>query len=1437
MKSRALPAQTPYRFLLALAIAVCAMLGAISPASAYAEGHVAYVQDSTGKYTYYTDERTAVSAAYGSDKTLVLLADWKLGSTLDIADSKELTIDMNGYTIAMADKSAGWYSESICLKENAKLTIKSSQKRTITYEGTVKDSDGKWKTKETKITSGGLITNEGSMGGAGIHMDSGSTLTITGVAVAGCSKSGIETKTRCTVNLNEGTVLTANTASSSGAGIEVGGDSTLNMNGAQIIKNHSNGQGGGVFAGSNVNIYLEGGSKISENEAWSGGGVYLDYSKFTLESVDGTGEISGNVALENGPAPLKTRASGGGIHVDKSSYSANSGSIKNLKIINNYSYWDGGGIELDQQNTVIEKCTITGNGAYYEGGGIYVCNKNNTIKDTVIQNNYCNDCGSNYEGGGVYVWCDYDIKLEGTVNITGNTRGYKSGNADNLFLRDNAGSTARAYITGGVSKDSKIGVRTGVTGDRRIGKGIENNEADSFYMDMSGYYVSYGADEGGDMWQRTGETDYAVTLDGKSLGRYKPGTMVTVSGETSSAVSAFLRWSTKSTGLAPFDDYFDNVYYSKVTFYMPKNDVKLVTDTIFRTSYFTLSVAKPLAGGALPSTGTLGWGDGNTKQVDLRWLDENGKVATQAEYGAKYRFYILVDESRKDDGLAFAADIEAKNVSINYSDSIGSIATQDAHVDADDRLNVTSDWIEMSMPSITNVESAAITVTAGITRESVLTMLPGAAWADLENDTRIALATDKTATIEGLDSFITLNGLVKEPDEGDHQVYTVKMPLAQSDKVATVEGKYLEVTVTVLKSADIAPPALSPAAGTYEGTSLKVEATCSTDDVTVLYQVDGGTTQTYDAATGIVLTGEANASTEHTVTAWAQRSTGSKKESTHVSATYTLDDTRAKLIHIKCSDTALYREGDTRWSDQINVRSDIGRTITITAPGKDGRDFDHWEWADAPEGTDLSKKTLEIKDFSTDYDGKITAVYTPIITAVDLEVAAPAAHEILSQGASAVKIKTGSGDAWTDVTEYFTESPRGAATITWSPAGDEAGAAEHLTSYTATLKLKSGSATPGVKYTMADDLDLWVNGEKAAEDSAWISEKDGTKCLNALFPETGKYVYKEMDELDDVDISFADAVIAQSAQDAGAEGDWGLAKEIGLTFACGETDLVDVEWECVEGFDPAKLEAQTLTVKGTVKYPDYVDATDAPQTVEVTVHVAAPEHVAAPTASIDSGTYAGTQVLGLSCATDGAVIRYTTDGSEPDENSPEYDDDAIEVAHTMTIKAKAFCEGMAPSETATFAYTITHRVAFDAAGGSAVTAQIVTDGEAAAEPAAPTRAGYSFKGWTLDGAAYDFATPVTGDLTLTATWEKNGDDPDVDPDVDPDDPDVDPDVDPDGKGDKGDEQPDGKGDGKKDDSKKRETLPGTGDVSALAGIVAASGAALAALGARSRRKR
>lgn len=55
-------------------------------------------------------------------------------------------------------------------------------------------------------------------------------------------------------------------------------------------------------------------------------------------------------------------------------------------------------------------------------------------------------------------------------------------------------------------------------------------------------------------------------------------------------------------------------------------------------------------------------------------------------------------------------------------------------------------------------------------------------------------------------------------------------------------------------------------------------------------------------------------------------------------------------------------------------------------------------------------------------------------------------------------------------------------------------------------------------------------------------------------------------------------------------------------------------------------------------------------------------------------------------------------------------------------------------------------------GGSKVASQKVREGARVSEPADPPRSGHSFDGWYKGDAKYDFSTPVTADLTLTARW-------------------------------------------------------------------------------------
>lgn len=67
---------------------------------------------------------------------------------------------------------------------------------------------------------------------------------------------------------------------------------------------------------------------------------------------------------------------------------------------------------------------------------------------------------------------------------------------------------------------------------------------------------------------------------------------------------------------------------------------------------------------------------------------------------------------------------------------------------------------------------------------------------------------------------------------------------------------------------------------------------------------------------------------------------------------------------------------------------------------------------------------------------------------------------------------------------------------------------------------------------------------------------------------------------------------------------------------------------------------------------------------------------------------------------------------------------------------------------------VTYKVTFDSQKGSTVKAQMVEQGARAKKPADPVRSKYIFSGWYKGNRKYDFKTPVTANIKLTAKWTK-----------------------------------------------------------------------------------
>jgi PKD repeat protein len=103
-----------------------------------------------------------------------------------------------------------------------------------------------------------------------------------------------------------------------------------------------------------------------------------------------------------------------------------------------------------------------------------------------------------------------------------------------------------------------------------------------------------------------------------------------------------------------------------------------------------------------------------------------------------------------------------------------------------------------------------------------------------------------------------------------------------------------------------------------------------------------------------------------------------------------------------------------------------------------------------------------------------------------------------------------------------------------------------------------------------------------------------------------------------------------------------------------------------------------LTLKAKAWRPGSTTSPTASATFQFTI----PAPVFIPPA----GSFAVTEDIALTTSTAGAVIRYTTNGGEPDELSTIYTG-PITVTAATTIRAKAFKEGFVPSATASATYT------------------------------------------------------------------------------------------------------------------------------------------------------
>lgn len=307
---------------------------------------------------------------------------------------------------------------------------------------------------ETRTVTGGIIT--------------GGRATSTGSVYSTPVHGGGIRMWAGTLNLLGGTIF-GNESSQHGAGVYLGSNGTVNVNGGNIIANKglsslssTSSYGGGICAigtVSHVNV-LSG--KISSNEANSGAGIY---SAGVVE-ISG-GEVSHNIASNQG----------GGIYASGATASL---TVTGEGLVEHNKSTQGGAVYTSVGSAVEVAGGIITYNASGIGGAMFL-NCDLTLSGGTVTKNL----SSSYSGGnsGVYFYDSYNLFLAGPVQL------YSNGTSD--------------YVSNEISGKCVVSV----TGDLERGEGAEKEIANIHISQSYAPIKGYGENNNKDETNQTIEPD------------------------------------------------------------------------------------------------------------------------------------------------------------------------------------------------------------------------------------------------------------------------------------------------------------------------------------------------------------------------------------------------------------------------------------------------------------------------------------------------------------------------------------------------------------------------------------------------------------------------------------------------------------------------------------------------------------------------------------------------------------------------------------------------------------------------------------------------------------------------------------------------------------------------------------------------------------------
>ena len=233
-------------------------------------------------------------------------------------------------------------------------------------------------------------------------------------------------------------------------------------------------------------------------------------------------------------------------------------------------------------------------------------------------------------------------------------------------------------------------------------------------------------------------------------------------------------------------------------------------------------------------------------------------------------------------------------------------------------------------------------------------------------------------------------------------------------------------------------------------------------------------------------------------------------------------------------------------------------------------------------------------------------------------------------------------------------------------------AAEQVTS-TYTFTNKSWNAT------LNEDAANWTSGKDGAgfmNNGVQVTNNESYSGANATSPEEFNNITKIVVTYNTNKAAGAGTLVVKIGDNAATTKDWAYSD----AASDGRTANFTAEFD----YATPQSGAVTLTANTTTNSIYVVS-------VAITHDQSAATTVEKPAFSLEPGSYVGTQSVEISCATEGANIFYTTDGTTPTAESTAYTG-AISVTESATIKAIAI-NGEDKSQVASAAYTILESIA------------------------------------------------------------------------------------------------------------------------------------------------